>query len=55
MRTRQFGGILALAVFLAACAIGYTLNDGTPSIAWGVSGAVAGILLALLIRRIRGK
>ncbi|MGW1467848.1 hypothetical protein ACWCPT_26295 [Streptomyces sp. NPDC002308] len=55
MRTRQFGGLLALAVFLAACAIGYAVNDGTPSVAWAVCGAVAGLLVALLTRRVRGK
>ncbi|MDJ0460333.1 hypothetical protein [Streptomyces sp. H27-C3] len=55
MRTRQFGGLLALAVFLAACAIGYVVNDGTPSVAWGTSGAAVGLVLALLTRRVRGK
>ncbi|MET8479248.1 hypothetical protein OH797_38730 (plasmid) [Streptomyces anulatus] len=55
MRTRQFGGLLALAVFLMACAIGYGLNDGTPSIPWAVSGAVAGALVVLLTWRVRGK
>ncbi|MFB6655153.1 hypothetical protein ACFCZ4_18035 [Streptomyces microflavus] len=55
MRTRQFGGILAFGVFLTACAIGYSLNDNTPSIPWAVSGAVAGALLVLVTWRIRGK
>ncbi|MCX5166623.1 hypothetical protein [Streptomyces antibioticus] len=55
MRTRQFGGMLVFGVFVVASAIGYGLNDGTPSVPWGVSGAVAGLLLALLIRRVRGR
>lgn len=55
MRTRQFGGILALGVFMAACSIGYHLNDDTPSIPWAVSGAVAGALLVFVTWRIRGK
>jgi uncharacterized membrane protein len=55
MRTRQFAGVLIFAVFLAACVIGYNLNDGTPSIAWAVSGVLVGVLLSLLIWKVRGK
>ncbi|MFJ5774558.1 hypothetical protein [Streptomyces sp. NPDC093094] len=55
MRTRQFGGMLILAVFFTACAIGYSLNDGTPSVPWGIAGAAVGLLLTFLIRRTGGR
>ncbi|MBO7936797.1 hypothetical protein JTP77_012765 [Streptomyces sp. S9] len=55
MRTRQFGGMLVFGVFVVASAIGYERNDGTPSVPRGVSGAVAGLLLVLLIWRVRGR
>ncbi|MEE4546864.1 hypothetical protein V2S66_33475 [Streptomyces sp. V4-01] len=55
MKTRQFGFWLWFGCVLVASIVGYSLNDGSPSIPWAVGGAVVGAAAVALVRLRRGR
>ncbi|NML52882.1 hypothetical protein HHL19_08565 [Streptomyces sp. R302] len=51
MPGRRFWGLIVLTVAVAFSAIGYVLNDHSPSGPWGLAGLVCGLLTVLVISR----
>ncbi|GLF95029.1 hypothetical protein [Streptomyces yaizuensis] len=54
MRTRQIAGPLVFGWVIVLSGVGYSLNDGTPSIPWAVAGLAVGCLCVFGLQRSRG-
>ena len=55
MPGRRFWPLIVLIETLIFCAIGYSLNDGSPSIPWALTGLACGLLTVLVISRLQKK
>ncbi|GAB2936508.1 hypothetical protein ACIPRU_28195 [Streptomyces sp. NPDC090126] len=55
MPGRRYWGIIVLSVTVAFCAIGYFLNDYSPSGPWGLAGLACGLITVLAISRLQNK
>jgi F0F1-type ATP synthase assembly protein I len=55
MPGRRFWGLIVLSVTLVFCAIGYYLNDYSPSGPWGLAGLACGLITVFAINRLQKK
>ncbi|MEG3627011.1 hypothetical protein [Streptomyces poriticola] len=55
MPGRRLWGLIVLSVTLVFCAIGYYLNDYSPSGPWGLAGLACGLTVVLAINGLQKK
>lgn len=55
MPGRRFWGLIVLTTAVVFSAIGYVLNDYSPSGPWGLAGLICGLLTVLVISRLQKK
>ncbi|MFI8323826.1 hypothetical protein [Streptomyces sp. NPDC085529] len=55
MPGRRFWGLIVLTAAVVFSAIGYVLNDYSPSGPWGLAGLICGLLTVLVISRLQKK